>query len=1043
MTLIDTLDDDLKRAVGNVRDAAEKLWAVPEHKYYTDHTVKHSDRVIKYLYGLISKHQTVNNDNFLSNYEIYILLSAAYLHDIGMQIIKEETNLEKLREIHNEVTYTYILNSIDGSKEYPDMGLIHDPTLTKYVAEVARAHRRVNIHNNCSEQSTYQGDIIRPRVLGALLRLADALDIDRRRIIWERLKLAPISANTRYHWFCCYYVDGVEVKNKGIRITYSLPPKSIYNKLLVPIIQNNIKAAIQEVQEILYNHGVTLILRDEQIGYNEKREEMPADVSLILWHEYELCQRTLESSPIQGLAREVQFWLEVLGYVVENWEKDDESYIDLVVRKQNEPEDQLIHVRCCDGEIQQSHVQAFESESESHSIIQKWIISWRRAASSAETYALSQGKIKVFTLPTLINMIFAPYYKYLDDLIKETGIDNYIELACEVPSINKTGNIIHYDSHPYLDVYVDNWLKEDGQHQLSILGEYGTGKTWFCRHYALNKIDIFKVDPVNNRLPLLIRLRDYTSFDSLSELITDFVENKCGIAKPGSYEVFQRLNKDGRLLLLLDGFDEMGAQIDEEITKNHFNELSEAVTKNSKVIFTCRKEYFHTEAQAVELLSGKRGDSCDTNRPNFDLLYIKDLSDEQIKRILYKRVGTRWKAYWSTIRKVYDLPDLVKRPVMLDMVINAHNELKDCKSINHAKLYQIYTDQWIEKDIIKNRTLLDVKSKRYFAQEIAWEMFSRRKLTIPFEDIKDLVSKYLDSIPENQGNIDFLEHDIRTASFISKRDARGRYEFVHKSFMEFFAAQKLAKAIRHKIPKPVKQQEVYYEIIRFLYNMIDADKDVPTLLNWLANKQNPEKLRANAIRISGQWVREDVLMNLLDLAENRQEKVPLIRDSIRSIVRMLHGEEVDWIRKVDIKYSISAYAIRTDRSTLDVMLLPIKIKLVHTQAVTEARRMLLRKYSARVTSLLKMCLSADQPDQVRQNASFAFIHFVRKQSLPYLTRCALKDNNYKVRFNCCVALIVGGSTSGKTLMNTLISSSGDVEIKRLGKENLKRLELVK
>lgn len=1046
MTLLDSLDDDLKRAVGNVRDASKRLWAVPVHEYYTDHTVCHSDRVVKYLDGLTSAHRTGNKNDRLSNHEIYILLAAAYLHDIGMQFTRVEGNLEQLREVHNEVSYDMILHSINGSEEYPAMGLVKDPTLALCVAEVARSHRRISIRDQCSSSCIVRGDTIRPQFLGALLRLADALDIDRRRVIWERLMLADIPVKSLYHWYRCYYVDGVEVRDQGIRVAYRFPHGTKYQELLVPIIQADIDTTIQEVRDILYAYGTTPVLLQGRIDYSEIHDKMPPDVFSVLWQEYEQFQkkshlRTSESLPLQGLAREVQFWLEVLGYVIEDWRRCDESSIDLVARNQHGLDSQPIHVRCCDGEIQVNHLQTFESELDSHSISQGWIVSERRVASSAETYALHRHKVKVLTLPRLINRIFAPYYDYLNELTKGFGIDRYyVELACQVPSFDGTGNITRFDSYPNLDKYVDDWFQENGQAQLSILGDYGTGKTWFCRHFAWYLIEIFKADPANNRLPLLIRLRDYASFNSIRALITDFVVNKCKIALPNPYEVFQRLNEDGRLLLLFDGFDEMGTEVDDGITKHHFHELSKAVTKGSKVIFTCRKEYFHSETQAVQLLAGKMEALGDVNQSNFDLLYIKELSDKQIKQILRKRVSSLWGAYWRTIRNVYDLPDLVKRPIMLDMVITAYDDLKDRKSINYAVLYQVCTDQWIERDIAENRTLLDAQSKRFFAQEVAWEMFSKRELTIPFEHIRDLVSRYLDSSLKNQGNIEFLEHDIRAASFISKRDARGHYEFVHKSFMEFFAAQKLAGAIRQRDPRPLKQREVYYEVIRFLYYMIDSERDVPTLVKWLVDKRKPEKLRANGIRISGQWVREDVLGNLLALAEDRQEKPPLRRDAIRSIIRMLHGEEVDWIHDEDITNSVFAYAIRTDRATLDVKLLPIEVKLVRTQAISGERLRLSRKYTARLATLLENCLSEDQPDHVRQNASYALIHFVKKRSLRALKKCALTDKNPMVRFNCCVALIVGGNALGRNLLHTLISSSEDGEIIRLGKTNLERLD---
>ena len=50
--LIDTLNADQRRTLGNVRAAAARIWARPLHRYYTDHTVDHSERIIALLDGL-------------------------------------------------------------------------------------------------------------------------------------------------------------------------------------------------------------------------------------------------------------------------------------------------------------------------------------------------------------------------------------------------------------------------------------------------------------------------------------------------------------------------------------------------------------------------------------------------------------------------------------------------------------------------------------------------------------------------------------------------------------------------------------------------------------------------------------------------------------------------------------------------------------------------------------------------------------------------------------------------------------------------------
>jgi HD superfamily phosphodiesterase len=66
-----------------IEQEAEKLWKKGEfyHVYYTLHGLDHSNHVIKILERLING---LNPEDNLNETEIFCLLSAALLHDVGM-----------------------------------------------------------------------------------------------------------------------------------------------------------------------------------------------------------------------------------------------------------------------------------------------------------------------------------------------------------------------------------------------------------------------------------------------------------------------------------------------------------------------------------------------------------------------------------------------------------------------------------------------------------------------------------------------------------------------------------------------------------------------------------------------------------------------------------------------------------------------------------------------------------------------------------------------------------------------------------------------
>lgn len=96
--------------VDSVRKAAKIIWERPLHRYYTDHSVSHSERIIEKLNDLTKGPK--NSTHLISMTEMYILLAAAYLHDIGMQDERfRNGDLEQIRSQHHELTGELIRNN--------------------------------------------------------------------------------------------------------------------------------------------------------------------------------------------------------------------------------------------------------------------------------------------------------------------------------------------------------------------------------------------------------------------------------------------------------------------------------------------------------------------------------------------------------------------------------------------------------------------------------------------------------------------------------------------------------------------------------------------------------------------------------------------------------------------------------------------------------------------------------------------------------------------------------------------------------------------
>ncbi len=130
--------------------------------------------------------------------------------------------------------------------------------------------------------------------------------------------------------------------------------------------------------------------------------------------------------------------------------------------------------------------------------------------------------------------------------------------------------------------------------KLRVLGKLGAGKTTFLQHLAIR---CNRGSFAANRVPIFVTLRDFADessalgeFSLLNYMREVFLNS--GISNPS---VIETLLREGRLLLLLDGLDEVTEQ-ERKIVANEIRKLAEKYQRNLFVV-TCR-----TGAKSANLL---------------------------------------------------------------------------------------------------------------------------------------------------------------------------------------------------------------------------------------------------------------------------------------------------------------------------------------------------------------------------------------------------------------------------------------------------------
>lgn len=371
-----------------------------------------------------------------------------------------------------------------------------------------------------------------------------------------------------------------------------------------------------------------------------------------------------------------------------------------------------------------------------------------------------------------------------------------------------------------INALVDAWLEDDTRKHLSILGDYGTGKSSFCLKLTYELAKKYVENPNDSRIPIFISLQGYVQAVNIEDLITKLFIDPYGIPIR-AFSDFRKMMEVGKFVLIFDGFDEMAARTDRGRTRQNLEELNRVIIGKSKTILTCRTHYFTSQKEITDTLSPAHDTALMRllrTESNFEVFFLEELSEDQIKKYVRQYEPRDSELILKKIQDTYDLKDLAKRPILLNMIVKTLPELKEEDVIRAVDLYDAYTRMWIDRD--DWRSLMTPQGKAVFMKELAFLMYSQdEKQSIHHTDLAQPIQEHFKG-NISSGTRDAYENDVLTNSFLN-RDQTGYYRFIHKSFMEFFVAQKLSQELKEGQYHNFKQERISLEIADFMVPLIE------------------------------------------------------------------------------------------------------------------------------------------------------------------------------------------------------------------------------
>jgi len=384
-----------------------------------------------------------------------------------------------------------------------------------------------------------------------------------------------------------------------------------------------------------------------------------------------------------------------------------------------------------------------------------------------------------------------------------------IYTASDVSYDSAGSNIAHND----LLEYLGSWSAKPAGQQVAILGEYGQGKSTAALMFVYESIKNNNFRS-HGRIPILLELRGKSPANlSTHELLASWGQR---------YDIhassLMKLLISGRLILILEGFDEMSNVSNTESRLAHFRALWRLAYPKNKMIFTGRKNLFFEDR---ELQIVFKDSDVNSSAGRCETLYLNPFSLDKIERSLRWIDVQKRREILIAARSSKQIREVLSRPSLLFIVANLWGELRilfDEGRITSAVVIDKFIIHSYERQQLKEKELnfmmLTTTERRYFHEGIAVYM-ARRELTnqITNLDLRACLERLYKAYP-NGANISdgvsmetsrpplkirmpdpeeamqAIMTDVRTHGIlVNDLGQRDTFRFAHKSFYELLVAK--------------------------------------------------------------------------------------------------------------------------------------------------------------------------------------------------------------------------------------------------------------
>ncbi|MGW4737306.1 WD40 domain-containing protein [Nocardia xishanensis] len=386
-----------------------------------------------------------------------------------------------------------------------------------------------------------------------------------------------------------------------------------------------------------------------------------------------------------------------------------------------------------------------------------------------------------------------------------------------------------------------------------LLGDFGRGKTFALRELARR---ITETKPA--LVPILIELRALDKTHSVDGLVAAHLANH-GEDRI-DLKALRYMLREGRVVLLFDGFDELVTRISYEFAADHLETLLQAAVGKAKIVVASRTQHFESRAQVLTAL-GERVGLLDDRR----IVSIEDFAPAQIRAFLTNRYdgdASRADARMQLITGIEDLLGLAQNPRMLSFIADLNERRLRAaagakQAVGPAGLYREILDSWLTYEADRTATVagslpgLRLDELWLAVTAFALRIWDKGEPYLRLAELTEVARDLVELSGPHRMSVQQSTHAIGSGSLLVRTE-ENLFGFIHASVTEWLVANHVAEQFEAGAvaPRQLAQAQLSQLSIDFLCDLADTH----ALRGWaeavLADAACDDNSRTNALRVT-------------------------------------------------------------------------------------------------------------------------------------------------------------------------------------------------